>query len=249
MAFDHFLIVSESFYSIQGEGACAGAPSVFLRLAGCNLRCLGFSYKDPDTGEHLGCDSKLLWRKGDRYSFDAIVDDWSSSGWLDRLASGAHLVVTGGEPLIQQAAIILFLKYLDSELSARLFVEMETNASLPVHADLLKRVDQFNVSPKLKNSGESRSKAYCFDTLLKITQSNKAKFKFVLMDKEDIDEVLEAYVQPLDLDNKQVWLMPEGGTAEIIASRAPWVVDLCKQHLFHYSPRLQVDIWGEVTGV
>ena len=68
------LIVSELFYSIQGEGASVGKPAVFLRLSGCNLRCDGFSYKDPVTGEHLGCDTKAVWTSGNKTTFSALLE-------------------------------------------------------------------------------------------------------------------------------------------------------------------------------
>ncbi len=54
------LIISEMFYSLQGEGSSVGRPAVFLRLAACNLECPGFSYQDPITQQHLGCDTKLI---------------------------------------------------------------------------------------------------------------------------------------------------------------------------------------------
>ena len=71
MALAQQLIVSEMFYSIQGEGVSCGVPAVFLRLTKCNLRCLGFSYVDPQTSEHLGCDSAAVWRQGEKRDFAA----------------------------------------------------------------------------------------------------------------------------------------------------------------------------------
>ena len=239
------LLISEQFYSIQGEGASAGVPAVFLRLGGCNLRCNGFSYKDPDTGEHLGCDTKRVWTRADKMSFTELLDYWQQEGWLDKLVQGAHLVVTGGEPLIQQAALTSFIEQLDSTI----YIEIETNGTIKPNNYLLNRLQQFNVSPKLNHSGETRDKAYFPDVLKTFAVLTKSKFKFVIATPEDVNEVLADYVKAFNIPHQQIWLMPEGGTREALHAKSPFIVELCKQHLMHYSPRLHVDIWQEVTGV
>lgn len=249
MASDRFLIVAESFYSIQGEGASSGKPAVFLRLAGCNLRCEGFTYKDPSTGEHLGCDSKQVWQKGERKEFATLLQEWQAAGWFAALERGAHLVITGGEPLLQQVGLIKFIELLDSTLQAKLFIEIETNATLAMANQLFSRLDQFNLSPKLKSSGESRVKAYQFDILSQFAHSAKSVFKFVIIKPTDVEEVILDYVTPLALLPRQVWLMPEGGTQQAIDAKKKWLVELCKKHCFNFTSRLQIDIWQEVVGV
>jgi len=109
--------VNEIFYSLQGEGYYTGTPAVFLRFSGCNRSC-GFC----DTDHHGGT---LM-------TADEIVA--SVSAYPAR-----HLVITGGEPLLQ----------LDSELlraikAARFYVQIETNGSLPVPPE----VDWVTCSPK-----------------------------------------------------------------------------------------------------
>src|ERR1700687_5250245 len=85
----HAVKISEIFYSIQGEGMLAGVPSVFLRTSGCNLRC-------------TWCDTPYTsWKpEGDDLPLDAILADvrrrWST-----------HVVVTGGEPMIQEDIVLL----------------------------------------------------------------------------------------------------------------------------------------------
>ena len=246
-ALNNHLVVSEQFYSIQGEGACLGMPAVFLRLAGCNLRCLGFSYRDPATGEHLGCDTKAVWRSGNKLNFHEIIEYWQAQGWLDKLNNGAHLIITGGEPLIQQASLVDFIKQLD--FHCKPFIEIETNATIKPVDFLMTRITQFNVSPKLSNSGETQAKAYHPEVLATFSNSDNAHFKFVISTQQDVDEVIKNFVQPLQLQPKNIWLMPEGGTAAEITEKQPWLVERCKQHLFNFTPRLQVAIWGEVTGV
>ena len=84
--------VSEIFYSIQGEGKTIGQPAIFLRLAGCNLRC---SY----------CDTKYAYNNGKEVSVDellSIVDSYNIK----------YVGITGGEPLIQKDAPILIGKLL-----------------------------------------------------------------------------------------------------------------------------------------
>src|SRR6476661_9457643 len=74
--------ISEIFYSVQGEGALVGVPSVFVRTSGCNLRC-------------TWCDTPYTsWQpEGENWSVDQIVRRVAEFG-------AAHVVVTGGEPMI-----------------------------------------------------------------------------------------------------------------------------------------------------
>jgi 7-carboxy-7-deazaguanine synthase len=81
------LVVNEIFYSIQGESTHTGRPCVFVRLTGCNLRC-------------VWCDTAYAFHEGESASLDDV---------LDRIrAHPCRLVeVTGGEPLLQPAVIPL----------------------------------------------------------------------------------------------------------------------------------------------
>lgn len=244
-----FLIVSETFYSIQGEGASAGIPAVFLRLAGCNLRCNGFSYQHPETKSHLGCDTKHIWVRGIKRSFAEIIEDWCKKGWLNKLEMGAHLVVTGGEPTMHQFALVNFFKHLDAVTDSSIYIELETNGTILLSEDFLTRINQINVSPKLKNSGESREKAYHKDVLKQLSILGKVKFKFVVSQPEDVQEIFDEYINVFAINKKNIWLMPEGGTSAIINLKSQMIVELCKEHFLKYSPRLHVNIWEETTGV
>lgn len=241
------LIISEQFYSIQGEGINVGQPAVFLRLAACNLTCKGFSYKDPQTGEHLGCDTALVWRKGERWTFEKIFDYWQQQGWLAALKDGAHLVITGGEPLLQQTALVHFIDQLKTHVDA--FIEIETNATLLFTGDLLTHLNQINASPKLHFAGDAADKRIKPEVLQQLATCPKAYFKFVLAEAEQINEVVNDYQQAYHIPAARILLMPEGGTGEAISRKSDWIIILCKQHHFRYSPRLHIDIWGEVTGV
>lgn len=244
-----FLVVSEEFYSIQGEGPSVGKPAVFMRLSGCNLRCQGFSFKDPHTGEHLGCDTTHVWRRGRKKTFFEIFADWHQQGWLEKLEKGAHLVITGGEPMLQQPGIIAFLQCLDHELNRVVYVEMETNATLFYSEALLHRIQQFNVSPKLKNSGELKSKTIKPDILSGLAKRQNVIFKFVIVNDADIFEVLEDFTVPYNIAHSRVWLMPEGGTLSAISAKLPKVMQLAKQYQMNVSPRLHILTWDKATGV
>jgi len=249
MALDNQLIVSEAFYSIQGEGYSAGCPAVFLRLTGCNLRCQGFSYFDKETQQHLGCDTAHVWKYGDKINNIDIIKTWEQQGWINRLIEGSHLVITGGDPTIQQEALINFIKSLDKATGNPCYIEMETNATISILPKLLERLNQINASPKLSSNGDPVSKTYHPEVIDRLAKLDKTKFKFVVISKEDIKEIINKYIQPFNINKKNVWLMPEGGTREDIRAKAEFVVELCKQYMLNYSPRLQIDIWDEVVGV
>ncbi len=105
------LLVSELFYSIQGESTRAGLPCLFVRLAGCNLRC---TY----------CDARYTWEEpGDTMDATAIL------AWVDQ-TPGVMVEITGGEPLRQAGVYPLMQALLDSGRT----VLLETNGSLPLRS-------------------------------------------------------------------------------------------------------------------
>ena len=206
------LIVSEDFYSIQGEGLTAGTPAVFLRLSGCNLNC--------DF-----CDSKYTWTVGKEFSFKQIIEKWQN-----KLANGAHLIITGGEPLLQQKNLSSFIKQLDEIITP--YIELETNATILLENNLLQRINQINASPKLLKE----------EVILQLAKLNKTKFKFVISKEQDIHEVLNKYIKPFNINRENVWLMPEASTKDILQKRSPMVIELCKKYSLNFSPRLQIDL-------
>ena len=106
------LAVSEYFYSLQGEGRTMGIPAIFLRLTGCNLMCGGYGVeKDGILRDDATwvCDTIAVWIKGTTYSFPELIVLLNSQlDFVARLKKGVHLVITGGEPLLQQKRIVAF---------------------------------------------------------------------------------------------------------------------------------------------
>lgn len=242
------LVVSEQFYSLQGEGPSIGHPAVFLRLAGCNLNCDGFSYQDPTDGTHLGCDTKLVWKQGTPYTIETLLQTWQNNNFLQYLSAGAHLIITGGEPLLQQIKITEFLKQLEC-ICAKVYVEIETNGTILPNDYLSQRVNQFNVSPKLTSSLETRKKAYHSNILKYFATLPHAIFKFVIQTEIDIQEVIDAYQKIFHIPATRIWLMPEGGTRQALEPKMAWLAESCKQLGFNLSLRLHILLWNEATGV
>lgn len=103
------LRISELFYSIQGESTRAGLPCLFVRLAGCNLRC---AY----------CDARYTWEEaGTSMEWPDIL------AWVERFP-GVMVEITGGEPLLQAGTLPLIQALLDAGRT----VLLETNGSLPL---------------------------------------------------------------------------------------------------------------------
>lgn len=245
------LAVSEDFYSIQGEGPTAGAPAVFLRLKGCNLTCGGINTvktKTLDNGATWRCDTIETWLDGESMSNSALLTSFKDKGYLDAFRKGAHLVITGGEPLLQQDALVSFLEDLEISLEGLPYIEIETNATIQPSPELHDMVMQYNVSPKLVNSGMSASKRV-FPTVLKwFSKQENACFKFVVSGPEDLDEIERDFVEAFDLEPMQVCLMPAADEREQLHKQSVAVVEMCKAAGYRFSPRLQVSIWDQCVG-
>ena len=79
------------FYTVEGEGKYVGWPSVFMRLAMCNLTCQGFASEDSPHG----CDSFVSWSIKNRYTYDELNNFYENNGFDKELKRGALLKITG----------------------------------------------------------------------------------------------------------------------------------------------------------
>ena len=222
----------EIFHSIQGEGVNAGLPSSFLRLATCNLAC-------------TWCDSKYTW-DFKHYQYSQQVVELSLSQILERLdkLNCDHVVITGGEPLLQQHELIP----LASELSQRgYFSEVETNGTIKPDPELAVHISQWNVSPKTSNSGNRIKVREVSASYISFRELPKAYFKFVVSVPDDIHEIV-ALVDSYDLCKDRVILMPQGVTPTDLAKRSSWVADSCTKYGYRFSPRLHILLWGDERG-
>lgn len=221
----------EVFATIQGEGASLGVPSVFVRLAGCNLVC-GF------------CDTAYTWDWSrfdkKKETVDLSVDEVATLA-LDVAKDGVRNVVfTGGEPLLQQKD----LTELASRMKARGFrVEIETNGTIVPEPALAAVVDQWNVSPKLESSGNELAKRYVPNALAWFADRPNAFFKLVVVSKDDLAEI-----ERLAFPKERVILMPEGTDATTLAERSRWLAEQCTKTGYRLGARLHVHIWGAERG-
>ncbi len=187
--------ICELFTSIQGESSYAGQPCTFIRLSGCNLRC---SYCDTqyafDEGREIGVDTVLAYVK----------------------EAGLPLVeITGGEPLLQDAALQeLTVSLLDNGFR----VLIETNGSLSIR-DLDRRAV---VILDLKTPGSGMADKNDFSNLHYLKASDEVKF--VIGDRNDYDwsrEIIGRY----DLGRRCVLLFsPVTGRLEP-RSLAGWIIE------------------------
>ena len=240
------LVVSEIFGpTIQGEGPSAGHLAVFLRLGRCNLHC-------------TWCDTSYTWDwkglNGTKFDPAQELHRISVTDAADALIThgfGAHrvLVVSGGEPLLQQRRLVELLRYLNWRHELKPFsVEIETAGTIMPSVELTNLVNWWNVSPKLEHSGNTKKERYHPEVLGHFADAYNSTFKFVIHDSADLSEV-EDMVRGLVIPRHKVWLMPEGVSEDIVWARGKWLAPLAIEHGFNFSTRLHVLVWGNKRGV
>ncbi len=229
------MLISEIFYSLQGEGELTGVPSVFVRTSGCNLRC-------------NWCDTPYAsWQpEGKQMTVGEIVAAVSPH-------PARHVVLTGGEPMMAPdiQALAAALKKLDYHLT------IETAATI-VPAGIT--CDLASLSPKLKNSSpderlddtwrrKHENLRWQPEVVRAWLDRGGYQLKFVVAQATDLIEI-ETLLASLEreIPRAKVLLMPEGTTVEVLRARAVWLAELCKARGYRYAPRLHVELYGNKRG-
>lgn len=225
------MIVNELFYSLQGEGRLAGVPSVFIRLAGCPLRC-------------RWCDTRYAWdfSAGNNLSPETILDQIGNY-------STRYVVVTGGEPMVHPE--LARLTCLLHQHGYHLTIETAGIKSPP---DLI--ADLMSVSPKLRNSlpddpqtAERHEQVrLSLDTLQRLIETYPYQLKFVVDQPQDLDEVAQCLDQLSTVDPYNVYLMPQAVSIQEYLVKSRWLAEYCLRSGFSFSPRLQVLLWENERG-
>jgi 7-carboxy-7-deazaguanine synthase len=226
--------ISEIFYSIQGEGRLSGVPSAFIRTSGCNLRC-------------VWCDTPYTsWSPdGKEMTLEEILHA------IESYPLG-HVVLTGGEPLLSHEI---------EELSARLktagaHVTIETAATIfkPMSCDLV------SMSPKLSNSTpwQKQNGRFAamheqhrlnFDVVQQFIDGYDYQLKFVVDSEQDFAEVRQILDALKNVDTSRVLIMAQARNRRQLHQKSRWIVELCKEFGYGYSPRLHIELYGNRRGV
>jgi len=242
---DDALPINELFESLQGEGRLAGVPSVFVRTSGCNLRCwFCDSYHTSWEPTHATMSVEEVLAEVESYNAD-------------------HVVVTGGEPLMHDGVVSLL-----EALDARGYhTTVETNGTIDCDAP----VDLASVSPKLASSTPTPEKdptpddgptepgewaerheerRIDFDALSSLVEAHDFQLKFVVSEREDMEEITDLLGRIRDaaevpVADSDVLLMPEGATEDRIKETRPLTAELAQEYGFRYTPRLHVNLWND----
>lgn len=219
-----------------------------------------------------GCDSSYSWAK--RYKHLAkkatakeiaqlicreIEDESNPQGKFvhPETNQSIHLAFTGGEPMLNQEAIVEILEQLTAMGNEPLDVTIETNGTQPLidrfkkHTDNMNSSFFFSVSPKLFSvSGEPAKRAIKPEVVGEYAQYAYGQLKFVLnaddMAWQELDYAIDAF-READCDYS-VWIMPVGATDAGQAQSAAAVAKRAIKRGFNVSARAHISLFGNVIG-
>ena len=266
--------VLEMFVSIQGEGRFTGYPSLFVRLGGCNLRCVFGNSR---------CDTPYSSFELDKPICTTVKEAVAKAeSLLMANPHVEHIVITGGEPMLYKDAI---KEFLDGDLGGKV-ITIETNGTLPAlmtwenSNECEVGVDLWSVSPKLSTSVDKNLKyltpemrdnpdririnidnlASYYDSMKatqeEIAESATLQFKFVYSGPDSVTEIENILEQIAVKTNTRVeWLseyvmlMPEGTTNDQLSAISQECAQVCINKGWTFCDRLHIRIWGDKRGV
>ncbi len=227
------LRIAEIFTSIQGEGLRLGVPSVFVRISGCNLRC-------------VWCDTPYAsWNpEGPVMNVADIVENVVARGVRD-------VVVTGGEPMLFDAVVPLLVSLRERGH----FITVETAGTVFRDAP----IDLLSASPKLANSTpddpawHQRHEATRLDRepLRQLLATYDYQLKFVVDPDDDLasqDAEIASLLLEVGGDPSRVLIMAEGTDSASLHRRGRAMVEWCIERGYRLTPRFHVDLFGNTRG-
>lgn len=220
--------------TIQGEGPAAGQLSTFVRFGGCNLSC-------------SWCDSAYTW-DGSRYALRDEITMLSVSEIVERMPDSRLIIVTGGEPLLNQQNPA-FTQFLSVLKDAGKEVHVETNGTICPTDEVADRVDHFSVSPKLGHAGmHKKSQSPVMHTgWADLHEMTDAHLKVVVITEADVEATVEL-ARKHGWPEHRVWVMPEGTEKAVLDHRWPLVCDWATTYGVNATHRLHVLSWGDKRG-
>jgi len=216
------LLITEIFYSLQGESSLIGVPFVFIRLTGCNLRC---TY----------CDSAYSFHGGKKMKLTEILTEVQKY-------KTHHVLVTGGEPLLQRNAIAL----IDLLNEAGYSVSVETHGEVSIE-EASKRA---RVIMDIKTPGSGMSRGGYVDNYKFLKKSDEVKFVITsLEDYSWASQIIQSGIIP----TQEILLSPamaaqnSPGTYEGIEPRTLADLIVRDQLPVRFQWQLHKLLWGADT--
>ena len=248
---------------IYNEGKLSGAPSIFLKTAGCNLRCAFYSKEHNELSICNLPESSFFDDTHEEYTIEECFNIIKHN-----IKNITHLVITGGEPTIQHRPLSVLCKRIKEELNVH--ITLETNGTL-FASELFELIDLFSISPKLRfsipNNSALKYNNIALDEKYTLLHKNLRlnlpvlqkiidlcyinptprgytlrkehkdfELKFVVGSNNDLIEIKEEYLHYLKgVNHNDIWIIPMGTNGDQISKVNTRILDRVYQNNWNYN--------------
>jgi len=255
-------IITQVINTIQGEGINSGTPMTLVRFGNCNLNC---SFCDTKWSNNITEKNILNFKTIDGLQFPNIINDNNQKEYLDYIGrknySYSNLLITGGEPFLNQDLIIDIVKYINP-----MKIEFETNGTIFPEKIIEKLYNYkltFNISPKLNPKFYKIKEINTFQDILNLISnirnryniiSNFIQWKFVYSQQDE--DKIKNLIFELSLVNSEIIIMPLTPDIKNYKSELSFLkdfkkscyktLDFCMKNNYRFSPRLQTWLFNNL---
>jgi len=252
-------IITQILNTIQGEGPNIGIPVTLIRFGNCNLKCSFCDTKWSNNikpSNHISNDGQLTFPQ-------TITDDIKESCFeliRKKNSLSKYLLITGGEPLLNQDLILELIKYISPKM-----VEFETNGTIFPEKIITSNYSNltFNISPKLNPKFYKSDNINNFRDIIDLISMTRKSFygfpctvfwKFVYSHEEK--ERIKEIIYMLNLINSEIIIMPLTPNINRYKNYNTFMddykqsclqtLDFCLKNNYKFSPRLQIWLFANL---